>query len=168
MHLIFSALLSANMLFASSFPFLSPYHFLCQDNIFPKNNISLENTFILSETPEESSQTSENSDILNLSAPSVVLMEASTGTILYEKDSHTMLHPASITKIMTLILIFDAIESGQISLDDTVTVSEYAASMGGSQVFLEPNETQTVSGDGETEPENGDADGPSYSQNGRR
>lgn len=144
MHLIFSALLSANMLFASSFPFLSPYHFLCQDNIFPKNNISLENTFILSETPEESSQTSENSDILNLSAPSVVLMEASTGTILYEKDSHTMLHPASITKIMTLILIFDAVESGQISLDDTVTVSEYAASMGGSQVFLEPNETQTV------------------------
>ena len=144
MHLIFSALLSANMLFASSFPFLSPYHFLCQDNIFPKNNISLENTFILSETPEESSQTSENSDILNLSAPSVVLMEASTGTILYEKDSHTVLHPASITKIMTLILIFDAVESGQISLDDTVTVSEYAASMGGSQVFLEPNETQTV------------------------
>lgn len=144
MHLICSALLSANMLFASSFSFLPPYHFLCQDNIFPKNNISLENTFILSETPEESSQTSENSDILNLSAPSVVLMEASTGTILYEKDSHTVLHPASITKIMTLILIFDAVESGQISLDDTVTVSEYAASMGGSQVFLEPNETQTV------------------------
>lgn len=71
-------------------------------------------------------------------------MEASTGTILYENNSHTVLRPASITKIMTLILIFDAIESGQISLEDTVTVSEYAASMGGSQVFLEPNETQTV------------------------
>ena len=79
-----------------------------------------------------------------MSAPSVLLMEASTGTILYEKNSHTVLRPASITKIMTLILIFDAIESGQISLEDTVTVSEYAASMGGSQVFLEPNETQTV------------------------
>lgn len=89
-------------------------------------------------TPEE------NAASLNVSAPSVLLMEASTGTVLYEKDAHTILRPASITKIMTLILIFDAIDSGQINLTDTVTVSEYAASMGGSQVFLEPNETQTV------------------------
>ena len=56
----------------------------------------------------------------------------------------TVLHPASITKIMTLILIFDALNSGKINLTDDVTVSEYAASMGGSQVFLEPGETQTV------------------------
>lgn len=83
-------------------------------------------------------------DTLNLSAPSVLLMEASTGTILYEKDSHAILRPASITKIMTLLLIFDALSAGQISLDDNVTVSEYAASMGGSQVFLEAGETQTV------------------------
>lgn len=81
---------------------------------------------------------------LVLSAPSALLMEASTGTILYEKDAHTQLRPASITKIMTLILIFDALEKGTISLTDTVSVSEYAASMGGSQVFLEPGETQTV------------------------
>lgn len=81
---------------------------------------------------------------LDVSAPSVLLMEASTGTVIYEKNSHDIRHPASITKIMTLILIFDALKSGQISLDDTVTVSEYAASMGGSQVFLEPGETQTV------------------------
>lgn len=81
---------------------------------------------------------------LSLSAPSVLLMEAKTGTILYEKNSHEIRHPASITKIMTLLLIFDALESGQIALDDTVTVSEYAASMGGSQVFLEAGETQTV------------------------
>lgn len=79
-----------------------------------------------------------------VSAPSVLLMEASTGTVIYEKDAHTQLHPASITKIMTLILIFDALEKGSIQLEDTVTVSEYAASMGGSQVFLEPGETQTV------------------------
>lgn len=79
-----------------------------------------------------------------VSAPSALLMEASTGTVLYEKDAHTPLRPASITKIMTLILIFDALEKGSISLTDTVTVSEYAASMGGSQVFLEPGETQTV------------------------
>ena len=81
---------------------------------------------------------------LTVSAPSVVLMEASTGQVIYEKEAHTSLHPASITKIMTMILIFDALEEGKISLEDTVTVSEYAASMGGSQVFLEPGETQTV------------------------
>lgn len=77
-------------------------------------------------------------------APSVVLMEASTGQVIYEKEPDMLRHPASITKIMTMILIFDALEEGKISLDDTVTVSEYAASMGGSQVFLEPGETQTV------------------------
>lgn len=87
----------------------------------------------------------ETSDAaLNVSAPSVILMEASTGAIIYEKNAHEVLHPASITKIMTLILIFDALKSGQIHPEDTVTVSEYAASMGGSQVFLEPGETQSV------------------------
>lgn len=79
-----------------------------------------------------------------VSAPSALLMEVSTGTVLFEKDAHTPLRPASITKIMTLILIFDALDKGSISLTDTVSVSEYAASMGGSQVFLEPGETQTV------------------------
>ena len=81
---------------------------------------------------------------LSLTSPSYLLMEASTGTVICEKDSHTRMRPASITKIMTLILIFDALEKGSIQLSDTVTVSEYAASMGGSQVFLEPGETQTV------------------------
>ena len=67
----------------------------------------------------------ENSEAdLSVSAPSVLLMEASTGTVVYEKNAHEIRHPASITKIMTLILIFDAIERGQISLTDTVTVSE--------------------------------------------
>lgn len=91
--------------------------------------------------PENPSTTSEN---VSVSAPSAILMEASTGTILYEKDAHTKLRPASITKIMTLILVFDALEKGTISLEDTVTVSEHAANMGGSQVYLEPGETQTV------------------------
>lgn len=95
--------------------------------------------------PDNLIRQEETSDAaLNVSAPSVLLMEASTGTVIYEKNAHEVLHPASITKIMTLILIFDAISSSQISLTDTVTVSEYAASMGGSQVFLEPGETQTV------------------------
>lgn len=79
-----------------------------------------------------------------ISAPSAILMEASTGIIIYEKDADTELHPASITKIMTLILIFDALAEGKITLDEKVTVSEHAAGMGGSQVFLEPGETQTV------------------------
>ncbi len=81
---------------------------------------------------------------VDVSAVSAVLIEGSTGEILYEKDKDKELVPASITKIMTLTLIFEALDSKKISLDDSVTVSEYAASMGGSQVFLEPNETQTV------------------------
>lgn len=92
--------------------------------------------------PEADTETSTAE--LTVSAPSVLLMEVSTGSVIYEKNAHEKLRPASITKIMTLILIFDAIANGQISLTDTVTVSEYAASMGGSQVYLEPGETQTV------------------------
>lgn len=92
-------------------------------------------------------ETSENVHItapIEVSAPAVLLMEASTGTVIFEKDADTKYHPASVTKIMTLLLIFEAIEEGKIKLEDTVTTSEYAASMGGSQVFLEPGETQTV------------------------
>lgn len=79
-----------------------------------------------------------------VSSPSVILMEASTGTVIYEKNPDEQLRPASVTKIMTLLLIFDAIEAGKISLTDEVSVSENAASMGGSQVYLEPGEVQTV------------------------
>ena len=81
---------------------------------------------------------------LDPSAKSALLMEASTGTVIYEKNADERLRPASVTKIMTLLLIFEALEKNQFSLDDVVTVSEHAASMGGSQVFLEPGETQTV------------------------
>ena len=76
--------------------------------------------------------------------PSALLMDAATGTILYEKNSTEERPLASVTKIMTLLLIFQALEAGQIHFEDTVTISEHAASMGGSQVYLEPNETQTV------------------------
>ena len=79
-----------------------------------------------------------------INAPSAILMEASTGQVIYEKNADEQLHPASITKIMTLLLIFDALDSGKITLDDDVTVSEHAASMGGSQVFLEVGEVQKV------------------------
>lgn len=79
-----------------------------------------------------------------IQAPSALLMEASTGQVLYEKNADEPRSPASITKIMTLILIFDAIHSGEIQLTDPVTTSAYAKSMGGSQVFLEEGEVQTV------------------------
>lgn len=79
-----------------------------------------------------------------ITAPHGVLMEASTGTILYEKDMDTRVKPASITKIMTLILIFDELEKGNLHMEDEVVTSSYAKSMGGSQVFLEEGETQTV------------------------
>ncbi len=81
---------------------------------------------------------------IGIEAAHAVLMEASTGTVLYEKDAHAAVPPASVTKIMTMLLIFEALEDHKIQLEDTVVVSEKAASMGGSQVFLEPNETQTV------------------------
>jgi len=81
---------------------------------------------------------------LDITAKAAVLIENSSGRILYEKEKDKELIPASITKIMTLLLIFDAIEQKKISLEDSVSVSEYAAKMGGSQVYLEPGETQTV------------------------
>jgi len=79
-----------------------------------------------------------------IQSPSAILMEASTGTVIYEKEAERILSPASITKIMTLLLIFDALEANQISLEDEVVTSAYAKSMGGSQVFLEEGEVQTV------------------------
>lgn len=81
---------------------------------------------------------------LSVTAKSAVLLEGSTGRVIYELDKDKQLMPASITKIMTLILIFEALEEGKIKLTDMVSVSEHAASMGGSQVYLEPFEEQTV------------------------
>ncbi|MCM3719687.1 D-alanyl-D-alanine carboxypeptidase family protein [Fictibacillus phosphorivorans] len=75
---------------------------------------------------------------------SAILMEQDSGTVLYEKNSHEKLPPASMTKIMTLILIMEAIDKGKINWDDKIRVSEYAASMGGSQIFLEPGEQMRV------------------------
>lgn len=81
---------------------------------------------------------------LDLSAASAVLMEKETGTLLYEKASHEKLEPASVTKVMTLLLIFEALDSGRVAKEDVVTVSAYAAGMGGSQVYLKEGEQMTV------------------------
>ena len=85
-----------------------------------------------------------NSTAVSLTSPSAILMEASTGTVLFEKNPDEVRSPASITKIMTLLLTFEALEKGRIKLEDEVTTSAYAKSMGGSQVFLEEGEIQTV------------------------
>lgn len=81
---------------------------------------------------------------LALSSPSALLMEASTGQVIYEQNADEQRSPASITKIMTLLLIFEELEKGNLTMDEEVTTSAYAKSMGGSQVFLEEGEKQTV------------------------
>ncbi|MCR1840622.1 D-alanyl-D-alanine carboxypeptidase family protein [Murimonas intestini] len=79
-----------------------------------------------------------------IESPAAILMEASTGTVLYEKAADEKRSPASVTKIMTVLLVFEAIESGKLKLEDEVVTSAHAKSMGGSQVFLEEGEKQTV------------------------
>ncbi len=86
----------------------------------------------------------ETAAVLAETAKSAILIDAGTGTVLYEKNSHEKLPPASITKIMTMLLVLEAVERGQISMGDLVTISERAASMGGSQMYMEQGEQQTV------------------------
>lgn len=77
-------------------------------------------------------------------APAAILMEKETGTILYEENSHEQREPASVTKVMTMLLVMEAIDNGRLSYEDMVTVSAHAASMGGSQVYMKENEQMTV------------------------
>lgn len=79
-----------------------------------------------------------------VNAPAAILMEKETGTILYEENSHEQREPASVTKVMTMLLVMEAIDSGRLSYEDMVTVSAHAASMGGSQVYMKENEQMTV------------------------
>ena len=96
------------------------------------------------ETVQPGAAPEESTGGPQIAAPSALLMEASTGTVIFEKNADEPRNPASVTKIMTLILIFDALQSGKIRLDDQVVTSAYAKSMGGSQVFLAENEVQTL------------------------
>ncbi|NLT13490.1 MAG: D-alanyl-D-alanine carboxypeptidase [Clostridiales bacterium] len=81
---------------------------------------------------------------LKITAPSAILLEKETGRVIYEKNADEKLEPASVTKVMTVLLVIEAIESGKITLDDMVTTSAYAASMGGSQIYLEEGEQMSV------------------------
>lgn len=108
-------------------------------------NVNGKGVSIQSEVEQaELSETTNSETVLSLDAPSYLLMEETTGKVILEKASEERRSPASITKIMTLILIFDALESGKIQLEDEVSTSAHAKSMGGSQVFLEEGEVQTV------------------------
>ncbi|KRE54319.1 D-alanyl-D-alanine carboxypeptidase family protein [Paenibacillus sp. Soil522] len=95
-------------------------------------------------TPAPHAQKQAPSVNLAPTARSAILMDADSGTVIYEKNSHDKLPPASITKIMTLLLIMEALDDGKIKMTDKVQTSEYAASMGGSQIFLEPGEEMSV------------------------
>ena len=81
---------------------------------------------------------------VEITSPSAILVEASTGSVIFDKNSTERRSPASVTKVMTLLLAFEQIDSGKINLEDIVTVSAHAKSMGGSQVYLEEGETQTM------------------------
>lgn len=100
-------------------------------------------TMLLSVTPLALAKESTTVELAD-KAKSAVLIERDTGTILYDKNSDEKLPPASMTKIMTMLLIMEALDKGQIKWDEKVRTSEYAASMGGSQIFLEPGEEMTV------------------------
>ena len=94
--------------------------------------------------PMNLSFANEGNAPLSVSSKSAILMDVGSGHILYEKNAHDKLPPASVTKVMTMLLICEALDSGKITLDDSVQISENAASMGGSQIFLEAGEVQKV------------------------
>lgn len=103
-------------------------------------------TPVASLATESEETTTKESDDLNLAtdATSAILMERDTGTILFNKNSHERLPPASMTKLMTLLLVMEAIDNDQLALDDMIRISENASSMGGSQLFLEAGEEMSV------------------------
>ena len=103
----------------------------------------LEDTF--DEAPWQAAETLRTVEDIPLRVPSAILMEKETGEILYELNSHERMAPASVTKIMTMLLVVEALESGSLSLDDTVTASAYATGKGGSQIFLREGEQMSVS-----------------------
>ena len=104
-----------------------------------KNDTVETNSLAEGENAENSSK-----DELNLECESAILIEQNSGQVLYEKNAHEQLRPASVTKLMSLLLIFEALEAGQIKLDDQVPCSENAASMGGSQIWLDTREELSV------------------------
>ncbi len=120
------------------------------------NVVLANNTIMTWTTPIESEKGATNSNNqtvttntkptseLNLDCGSAILIEQHSGKILYEQNSHEKLRPASVTKVMTILLIMEAIDSGKLNLTDKIPCSEKASSMGGSQIWLDPREELTV------------------------
>ncbi len=115
------------------------------DSVYVWSNNS---SALTSTTPDEKDEIENNKNnsgnFLGITSGSAILMDQKTGTILYEYNSHEQLRPASVTKIMTVLLIMEALDNGVITLDDAVPCSEKASSMGGSQIWLDTTETLTV------------------------
>lgn len=99
---------------------------------------------IMTNANEGKKQEEINSNNLKLESASAILIEQTTGQVLYEHNPHEALHPASVTKVMSILLIMEALDSGKISLTDSIPCTENAASMGGSQIWLDPRESLTV------------------------
>lgn len=123
------------------------YIFIIFIFIFSTNSLALYTTVPVwsvdyDTTEVNADTTAEN--FLNIESESAILIEQSTGKILYEKDSHKQLRPASVTKIMTILLIMEALDRGEITLDTQIPCSQNAASMGGSQIWLNETESLTV------------------------
>lgn len=110
-----------------------------EDNFTKNESIESETT----STEADSTGAGANNE-LNLESGSAILIEQTTGQVLYSHNIHEQLRPASVTKVMSILLIMEALDSGKISLTDPVPCSENAASMGGSQIWLDPKETLTV------------------------
>ncbi|WP_417765020.1 D-alanyl-D-alanine carboxypeptidase family protein [Sinanaerobacter sp. ZZT-01] len=132
--------LSAVLIFAIIFTFVVSFsHFW---------RLPFMESSVKKETTAAPSAVEINTDVaegsLKIDAKSAVLLDADSGMVIYEQNSHEQLPPASVTKIMTMLLSLEAVENGQIKLRDEVTISERAASMGGSQMYMEAGETQSV------------------------
>lgn len=109
-----------------------------------KKIVSIVMTILIAIIPMNISFANGDNAPLSVSSKSAILMDVGSGQILYEKNAHDKLPPASVTKVMTMLLVCEALDSGKITLNDNVQISENAASMGGSQIFLEPGEVQKV------------------------
>lgn len=112
--------------------------------IFSNIVLATETQYVWSENKNTQEVSAEGSDVLRLESQSAILIEQTTGKVLYEKNSHEQLRPASVTKVMSILLIMEALDSGKLQLTDMVTCSENAASMGGSQIWFEPGEQLSV------------------------
>ncbi len=110
------------------------------------NNVSNNetNSTLATNSTEENEENKKEPNTLNLESASAILIEQTTGQVLFEHNPHEKLRPASVTKVMSILLIMEALDNGTISLTDTIPCSENAASMGGSQIWLDPRETLTV------------------------